>query len=764
MGKSKQRLQSSGSAGTLWQPTDLHAILFMIAASAFFFRDIIFQQAYYWEDFLYYFFPVRNLAAVSLAGGQLPLWNPYTFCGMPFQADIQTALFYIPNLLLTLFVSNGHLNFYWVEIQIILHYALAGVTMYFLAKEFGIEPLFAVFSGMAFMLSGFMIMHAIHQVVICQIAWFPLVVLLFHRALHRKSLLHMIAGGLVLGHSVLAGYPQVTLYIFFFLLLYFLAELAFSVSSNGWKSSLPLVLIGGGFILFALGITGVQLLPTIELAPLSQRAEITYQKSLEGSLSWERLVTLVVPKFFGVSNSQGTTFWLPKPYWEYWETCVYVGIAVLVLSIFAFTRIRKHRTVAFFSAVALFALIYSLGDNGLLHKFFFSVVPGFSKFRNPARMSLLLAFSLSLLAGFGLQEVAALVSSRSKRFLTVIGSVAGAGILLRIAIAGGALQPSNNAQFLQQFQPVISSEATTAFVLILIVAAILFLWYRSSVSATVAVLALLFLQFVDIHIFGFNQNNSSQNPQGYFEQTKQLVDRVKEEGAQEYFRVNSRSGSAMILDRNQGMIDRICLVEGYTPLALQRIYPPAKDWQQACDRMNAKIHTVVDERTHAAHIGISTTYSPRVYCVFRDTILPQDADMKAFMEGDRYQPDSTAVLEAPLNEKLDGSGKGSATITSYLMNSMSVDVIADKNCFLVFAEVYYPGWNAYIDGVHAPLLRTNWCMRGVPVPSGNHRVELRFEPDSFRNGLWITMITTVLAAAGIVYSSRKNRPVAPPIT
>jgi len=762
MAKSQQRGQPQAGTRALWQPKDWHAILFMVAAAAFFFRDILFQQAYFWEDFLYYFYPVRNLAAVSLAGGQLPLWNPFTFCGMPFQADIQTALFYIPNLLLTFFVSNGHLNFYWLEVQIILHYALAGVTMYYLAKEFGIERLYAMFSGLAFMLSGFMVMHAIHQVVICQVAWFPLVVVLFHRALHRKSLLHMILGGLVLGHAVLAGYPQVTLYIFLFLFIYFLAELGHSVSTHGWKESIPAILIGAGFILFAVGITGVQLFPTIELAPLSQRAEITYQKSLEGSLSWDRLVTLVVPKFFGTSNSQGTTFWLPKPYWEYWETCVYAGIAVLALAIVAVTKFRKNRTIAFFSAVALFALIYSLGDDGLLHKFFFSVVPGFSKFRNPARMSLLLAFSLSILSGYGLQEVAHAVSAKSKRFMLIVGSIAGAGIVLRLIISGGAFQPTNSAQFMQQLQPMVSSEATTTLVLIIVVAGILFLWYRSAVSGTAAVILLLAVQFIDMHMFGFSQNNSPQNPQAYFEQTKPLVDMVKDEGTREYFRVNSRSGSAMILDRNQGMIDRIWLVEGYTPLALQRIYPPAKDWQQQCDRMNAKIHTVVDERTHAAHVGTSTTYSPRVYCVFRDTVLPQDADMKAFMEGDRYQPDSIAVLEAPLREPLDGSGKGSATITSYLMNSMSVDVNADKNCYLIFAEVYYPGWNAYIDGARAPLFRTNWCMRGVPVPAGIHRVELRFEPDSFRHGLWITMITVVLAAVGIGYSSRKTRPASKP--
>src|SRR2546426_8702641 len=104
---------------------DWHAILTITLLVAFFFRDILLQKAFFWEDFIYQYYPFRNFAAVSLKNGQLPLWNPYTFNGMPFQADIQTALFYIPNLLLTMFVSDGRLQLFSLEVMIILHYVIA---------------------------------------------------------------------------------------------------------------------------------------------------------------------------------------------------------------------------------------------------------------------------------------------------------------------------------------------------------------------------------------------------------------------------------------------------------------------------------------------------------------------------------------------------------------------------------------------------------------------------------------------------------------
>jgi hypothetical protein len=102
----KQKQPTDGQR-TLPQIRDWQAITAICAAVALFFRDILLAKAYFWEDFLYYFYPVRNYAAVSMAKGELPLWNPYTLNDMPFQADIQSGIFYLPNLLLTLLSAAG---------------------------------------------------------------------------------------------------------------------------------------------------------------------------------------------------------------------------------------------------------------------------------------------------------------------------------------------------------------------------------------------------------------------------------------------------------------------------------------------------------------------------------------------------------------------------------------------------------------------------------------------------------------------------------
>lgn len=114
-------------------------------------------------------------------------------------------------------------------------------------------------------------------------------------------------------------------------------------------------------------------------------------------------------------------------------------------------------------------------------------------------------------------------------------------------------------------------------------------------------------------------------------------------------------------------------------------------------------------------------------------------------------PRRTALLQEkppPLESPDDPSGDR-ARVTGYESNRIELSTATGARGLLVLSEVYYPGWKAYVDGERVPLHRADHLLRAVPVPSGEHTVELRYEPWTLRAGTAVSLVTA-LALAGLV--------------
>lgn len=114
----------------------------------------------------------------------------------------------------------------------------------------------------------------------------------------------------------------------------------------------------------------------------------------------------------------------------------------------------------------------------------------------------------------------------------------------------------------------------------------------------------------------------------------------------------------------------------------------------------------------------------------------------------------TALVEAPFAHDLvplDSASTARAELDAYGPRQITWNVETDAPRLLVVSEVYYPaGWNAYVDGEAVPVYPVNYLLRGVPVPAGAQTVEMRFEPSSYRNGLWIAGLSTAAVYLGLV--------------
>ncbi len=89
---------------------------------------------------------------------------------------------------------------------------------------------------------------------------------------------------------------------------------------------------------------------------------------------------------------------------------------------------------------------------------------------------------------------------------------------------------------------------------------------------------------------------------------------------------------------------------------------------------------------------------------------------------------------------------GTAHIVRYEPERVVVDATARRPGELVLTDLYYPGWKVTLDGKPAELHRVDYLLRGTTLPPGRHRVEFRYEPASWRAG-WIV---SLVAFAGLI--------------
>jgi hypothetical protein len=119
---------------------------------------------------------------------------------------------------------------------------------------------------------------------------------------------------------------------------------------------------------------------------------------------------------------------------------------------------------------------------------------------------------------------------------------------------------------------------------------------------------------------------------------------------------------------------------------------------------------------------------PRAWIVHSaQKATPKEA-LKSLKTG-KVDPRKTALLEGSLPKlaKPKDASDDLASVTSYEDDRISIRTSTDAAGLLVLSEVYYPAWKAYIDGEPAPIHRANQLLRAVPVPAGEHVVEMRHE-------------------------------------
>jgi len=149
--------------------------------------------------------------------------------------------------------------------------------------------------------------------------------------------------------------------------------------------------------------------------------------------------------------------------------------------------------------------------------------------------------------------------------------------------------------------------------------------------------------------------------------------------------------------------------------------------------------------------------------LFRDTELRPRA--RVIFQGKRAEWADLETISSATPPFIEGAtlpedGPAEVTnaeVTAETPATTTVQVPETRPGILVVADTWYPGWNAYIEDVKLKVYPIDAAFRGVELGDGTHTVQLRYEPASFRYGLWITALSLVALLAAYLRARRSRQ-------
>lgn len=684
-----------------------------------------------------------------LSEGQVPLWNPYNNGGMPFIADTQAAVFYPPRLI-TLAVSRvlGGFSYHALELEMTAHVLAYTLLMYALVRRITRGQRGSVFAGLASAIiagySGFTSGYPPLQLALLEAAiWLPAVILGIHEATRVNLRWRWMAfAGAMLGLSWQAGHPQTS----YFLTLLAVAYFGFRM----WRDQrdvrgalVGLALLAG----VSFGLAAVQLLPGFEYLTRTARSGFGYDAKSNGfpiqdvlQFAYPGIVSLFSPLYISLSG------------------LMLAGIGLW----------RRPSGAVFWGIIALLALLWSFGGNSVLYPLLYNILPGLRFFRGQERAAFLVMNSLAILAGLGM--VALVNWDEMRDHLRAIRLRLWSGSAFRAFLAFGALVAvawlGNPASFGPIIGPVTLTTIAAAVLMLLIPFAIAhperWMWRAAWIGLIV------------IELFTINLDASavydSRPPADQLSMTPPpLVAAALEPPADQPFRVDGFRG----LTNNFGSLYGLADIRGISPLFLdsalsviepEKINPLAwelfavrdvyTDWAEL-----PVPSTIVAAGTDSAgEVNLHRLTNPRPFALLatRAALVGGDAHALELLRDPAFQPRLMVILdrEPPLTLPENADPDGSVRVIRFAPEQIDLEVDAATNALVSISMVHYPGWQAFVDGQPAEILRAYGGMIALAVPAGSHQLTLIYQPLSYALGSVLTLTTLAGLALTVLTALR----------
>ena len=475
---------------------------------------------------------------------------------------------------------------------------------------------------------------------------------------------------------------------------------------------------------------------------------------------------------------------------------VYVGAFVMFLFILGLFVVKGPMKWALLAGT-LFSILLSWGHNFMgLTNFFIDYIPMYNKFRAVSSILVIAEFTIPLLAMMALKAVVErpqLLKERSNAFYGSFMLTGGIALLFALAptfffssyVSSAEMNALQHAIPADQLAPLLvnleevrrslfTSDAWRSFFVILVGAALLWSYCAGKLKAKPLIGLLVLLCLVDMwsvnkrYLYDAQFVAKGTEMQPFVEpseadklilQDKSLDYRVLNlaantfnENNTSYWHKSIGGYHAAKLRRYQEMIDEH--IQGEMA-ALYKVLPEVNgDLAQAGDSLTPVLN-MLNTRYVIVPLQGGTSmpvFNPHALgnAWFVDEISYVDNANEEIDALHHVSPARTAVVDKKFADRVKAETNGgdslrNVTLVSYEPNALKYEVRSEKGGTIVFAEIYYPGWQSYVDGKEVPHGRADYILRAMNVPAGEHTVEFIFDPVS----LHVTE-TVAFAALGLL--------------
>jgi hypothetical protein len=136
---------------------------------------------------------------------------------------------------------------------------------------------------------------------------------------------------------------------------------------------------------------------------------------------------------------------------------------------------------------------------------------------------------------------------------------------------------------------------------------------------------------------------------------------------------------------------------------------------------------------------------PRAFIVHSARVVASD-QVFGNLRQPEFRADRVVLLSEgqPLDQASESDVKDRVEITHYASHRVAATVTTDRAGYLVLADTFYPGWNAYVDGRPTPIYRADFVFRAIPIEAGQHSVMFEYFPISLLIGLLISIVSSIV--------------------